>query len=305
MSTRTWAYLSCSSRCGRIAIGLVLGLLGCANTSSSARTDTAPPDAEKPFLLQPSGLGELAAAQLPADAAVDVEVCLVASSSPASELPVFRNKYRMAAEVTPRSPTAPSTLVDVLRAFYWTIDSPGSIAGQRFCYDLRLRRDEADKVKIGLLAHAPTRFLLGPRQTSPPPKVEILGEAQALPKQDEGAVIVSELALPVGRALLAAPLIVAVEPGAAILRPAFVMKGEKLAGETPRLPPAVRDSHRNQTLQGVYKFCMGKDGNVYQVTPVNSIPDADEAIAAALRTWRFKPQVVSTCVIWVMQFIVS
>ncbi len=76
--------------------------------------------------------------------------------------------------------------------------------------------------------------------------------------------------------------------------PPHMFDTQLLAHELPHLPDAVKLKARGD-LVGVYKICAGVDGKITQVTPMQSIAGADEAIMATLRSWQIKPQALPIC----------
>jgi hypothetical protein len=78
--------------------------------------------------------------------------------------------------------------------------------------------------------------------------------------------------------------------------PAFVLDGQKVAAPLPELPDFVRRQNTGRKLVGTYKYCVNKDGKVYDVTTVASITGADQVIAGFLKSnWHFKPQNGNVC----------
>lgn len=75
-----------------------------------------------------------------------------------------------------------------------------------------------------------------------------------------------------------------------------------LQAATPHLPDKVWLSHRGSTVDGSYKICVERAGNVASVTVIGGIADADEAIVAVLRGWTFPPQPAPTCFVERLRF---
>jgi periplasmic protein TonB len=94
-------------------------------------------------------------------------------------------------------------------------------------------------------------------------------------------------------------------PQKPVNKPAFLIKKDKLSGDLPRLPDVIKAQRRGSTVLGTYKICIDASGHVTTVTPVSSIPGADEPIIATLRTWAFKPQPIPVCFIDAFQFIIE
>jgi hypothetical protein len=66
-------------------------------------------------------------------------------------------------------------------------------------------------------------------------------------------------------------------------------------GPTPHLPNRICTRPVNGEITGVYKMCVNSDGTVASVTPVISIPCADETMIATLQTWQLKPSPTGLC----------
>lgn len=70
---------------------------------------------------------------------------------------------------------------------------------------------------------------------------------------------------------------------------------DKVDAKDPHLPDVVKARHVCSAVLGVYSVCVETDGRVGSVQPVQSIPEADDAVMATLSTWRFKPQRERSC----------
>ena len=78
--------------------------------------------------------------------------------------------------------------------------------------------------------------------------------------------------------------------------PPHVFDEQKVAGEMPHLPDAVKAKYAGRAeLTWMGKVCVDGDGVVDQVSIVSGIPGADDAITGALRGWRLKPQAQPIC----------
>ena len=66
---------------------------------------------------------------------------------------------------------------------------------------------------------------------------------------------------------------------------------EELPEAITRVPPAYPEAARKAGIQGVVmvQVLVGRDGSVVDTRIVKSIPPLDDAAAAAVRQWRFKP----------------
>ncbi|WNG32711.1 hypothetical protein F0U60_03225 [Archangium minus] len=84
--------------------------------------------------------------------------------------------------------------------------------------------------------------------------------------------------------------------------PPFVIQRDVVRQTKPRLSEVFKQSHRNMgTVTGMYRICVSTDGNVYEVTPVKSVPGADEDIIAGIKDgWQYKPQKVPVCFLYNM-----
>lgn len=94
-------------------------------------------------------------------------------------------------------------------------------------------------------------------------------------------------------------------PPKPVNKPAFLIKKDKISGDLPRLPEVIKAQRKGSTVIGTYKICIDTSGRVSEVTPVASIPGADEQVMATLRTWVFRPQPIPICFIDVFQFIIE
>jgi hypothetical protein len=75
----------------------------------------------------------------------------------------------------------------------------------------------------------------------------------------------------------------------------FVLEAQKVSQAPIHLPQFVTDRNQGRKLTGSYKYCVNKDGHVYDVTTVGSIAGADGAIQDTMKTWTFKPQNGNVC----------
>jgi hypothetical protein len=83
----------------------------------------------------------------------------------------------------------------------------------------------------------------------------------------------------------------------------FVLEGQRVAGGTPDLPEYVMHANPGRKLVGTYKYCVNKDGKVYDVTTVGSISGADQSIANTMKnSWHFKPQNGNVCATKVLSY---
>lgn len=68
---------------------------------------------------------------------------------------------------------------------------------------------------------------------------------------------------------------------------------------TFRFTDLFKRSHRGETLRGMYKVCVGTDGRVSAVTPVQSMPGADQDIARGIQDgWVYRPQAAPVCALY-------
>jgi protein TonB len=82
--------------------------------------------------------------------------------------------------------------------------------------------------------------------------------------------------------------------------PAFAIQRDLIRQTPPRLSDVFRQRHRGgERLAGVYRVCVGRDGKVTQVIPVQGIAGADTDIADGIREgWLYKPQPVPVCFLY-------
>jgi len=98
-------------------------------------------------------------------------------------------------------------------------------------------------------------------------------------------------------ALVAATLVARADEPAKRRRnvPAQAFGSQKIAGDDPHLPDAVKAQHPGATLSWIGKVCVREDGVVDEVKVIAGIPAADEGIMSTLQTWKLKPQPVPIC----------
>jgi protein TonB len=83
--------------------------------------------------------------------------------------------------------------------------------------------------------------------------------------------------------------------------PAFAIAKDLLRQVAPRMSEVFHESHRGQTVTGLYKVCVDLDGSVYEVTPVKAIDGANDEIVDGIKTgWLYKPQQVPVCFLYNM-----
>ncbi len=127
------------------------------------------------------------------------------------------------------------------------------------------------------------------------------------PHPAEGAASTSAVAAPAPTAVAAAPAPVVapkpVAPPPAAPPPppttrtvaGFVLDSQKVSGQTPHLPDFVINKNKGMKLTGNYRICVNKDGRVGSVTTIGSISGGDSVIEAAIKSWTYKPQPITTC----------
>jgi hypothetical protein len=71
--------------------------------------------------------------------------------------------------------------------------------------------------------------------------------------------------------------------------PPHMMAPRLIAGDRPSLPDEVKRRNAGKQLVGVFIVSIGRDGHVTAVEPKVSIPGADAAIMAAIKSWRYEP----------------
>jgi hypothetical protein len=77
--------------------------------------------------------------------------------------------------------------------------------------------------------------------------------------------------------------------------PPHVFDEQKLSGDMPHLPDAVKAAASAGELVWMGKVCADVDGAIAQVSVVSGIPGADDAITTTLRGWRLRPQEIPIC----------
>jgi serine/threonine protein kinase len=79
----------------------------------------------------------------------------------------------------------------------------------------------------------------------------------------------------------------------------------RIAGKDPRLPPYVLSALRGEKVSATYKVCVNELGSVDTVIPVHGLPLGDEAVVAAVRTWRYLPMRSRSCTALELPFEIS
>jgi periplasmic protein TonB len=83
--------------------------------------------------------------------------------------------------------------------------------------------------------------------------------------------------------------------------PPFVIAKDMLRQSPPRMSEVFKRSHRAQTVNGMYRVCVGTDGAVYEVTPVKAIEGATDEIVEGIKAdWLYRPQPVPVCFLYNM-----
>jgi protein TonB len=83
--------------------------------------------------------------------------------------------------------------------------------------------------------------------------------------------------------------------------PPFVIARDMLRQDPPRMSDVFKQSHRGQTVSGLYKVCVDTDGHVYEVTPVKPVEGANDEIVDGIKAdWLYKPQQVPVCFLYNM-----
>lgn len=88
----------------------------------------------------------------------------------------------------------------------------------------------------------------------------------------------------------------------------IVKKIKISSGDDPHLPDSVKTANRNKTISGSYKVCISLGGVIYSVQPIGSInvttgtKGGDEAVMAAVSTWKYKPVLLPTCFVQYFEF---
>jgi protein TonB len=83
--------------------------------------------------------------------------------------------------------------------------------------------------------------------------------------------------------------------------PPFVIARDMIRQSPPRMSTVFKEGHRGQTVNGMYRVCVGTSGEVYEVQPVKGIEGATEEIIEGIRAdWLYKPQPVPVCFLYNM-----
>jgi hypothetical protein len=79
--------------------------------------------------------------------------------------------------------------------------------------------------------------------------------------------------------------------------PDFVLRREAVAQPALDLSPATRAALRSRgRLLGIYRLCVGTEGSVVAVVPVQGVAEADAEVVADLTArWRYRPQPQPLC----------
>ena len=83
--------------------------------------------------------------------------------------------------------------------------------------------------------------------------------------------------------------------------PAFAIARDMVRQSPPRMSEVFRNSHRGQTVSGMYRVCVDTDGSVYEVVPVKAVDGANDEIVEGIKgDWLYKPQQVPVCFLYNM-----
>ncbi|MFO0577409.1 MAG: hypothetical protein U1A78_25670 [Polyangia bacterium] len=83
------------------------------------------------------------------------------------------------------------------------------------------------------------------------------------------------------------------------------MQKQAIFRPNPHLPDDVKRGLTGTSVTGSYKLCISQDGSIGSVAIVRSIPGADDAIIATLRTWRYQPQPEPICFFQFLEFVME
>lgn len=75
--------------------------------------------------------------------------------------------------------------------------------------------------------------------------------------------------------------------------------------DDPPAPPELQQAACGERLRGRYRLCINPTGSVSSVTPLAVPFDASGQIAAALKSWRFRPQSAALCVEKQLEFVAA
>lgn len=82
-----------------------------------------------------------------------------------------------------------------------------------------------------------------------------------------------------------------------------LFKKEKISqGDEPHLADTFAAPACGSSVQGSYKMCISRKGSISSVDIVQGIPEADPAIVATLKQWRYRPLPVPICFVQNLQF---
>lgn len=76
-------------------------------------------------------------------------------------------------------------------------------------------------------------------------------------------------------------------------------------GDEPRAPAELGQLSCGERLRGRYRLCISPSGAVQSVVPLQVAFDAAGQIAAALKSWRFRPQPAALCVEKQLEFVAA
>jgi serine/threonine protein kinase len=145
---------------------------------------------------------------------------------------------------------------------------------------------KADAVATPAAAAAPAKPAAKPAAPAPTPAAAAPSTA---PKPVEGAAS----GKPAPAAV--APMLPAQKPKNVA---AHTLDAQQLYHPDPHLPEIVFIQRRGTgDARFTAKFCVNNDGKVYQVSVLQSIPGADDAIVNTMKQWTYKAQPVSVCTV--------
>jgi periplasmic protein TonB len=75
-----------------------------------------------------------------------------------------------------------------------------------------------------------------------------------------------------------------------------VFDRDRLAYPDPPVPASFRERHARETVRGLYRICVGRDGQIVEVTALRGIPGLDDTLITHLKSrWSYKPQPTPVC----------
>jgi len=76
-----------------------------------------------------------------------------------------------------------------------------------------------------------------------------------------------------------------------------VLQTQKINNPTPKIPEWFQRNFARQTMQAVYRICIGTDGKVSEIKVVNALGGGvdDDLVKQIKATWTYRPQLIPLC----------